>query len=292
MFILKHQVPYFHRPKSHLMLYTAEQVAQLPEHTFAHLEVDHSDQVLTLTLNRPEKKNALNAVLMRELAFALAYAHHTANVWVVVLKANGNIFCAGADLKQFAGQKGAETNSTIPEEPSEILMGELFLQVHKPIVAQVHAPLFAGAHLLVCGCTHVVAAESATFSLPEVKRGLWPMQVMASLAPLMSARQLLDYCMRAQSLSAAEAQDLGLATQVAPDDQLEQAVRDLVADILQYSPTAIRLGLKAWDEMRALHHAQAHAFLKTKLNEMLHTEDAKEGLAAFMEKRAPQWTGN
>lgn len=272
------------------MVYSPEQTATLKTQTFAYLIVEENDHILTVTLNRPEKKNAMNPVMMNEIVYALNYAHHNNDVWAVVVKANGDVFCAGADLKAFAGATD-EKKSTIPEPSSQVALGDAFAHLHKPCIARVHGNVFAGAHLIVCGCTHVIVSGNVQFSLPEVKRGIWPMQVMASLAPLMSARQLLDYCMRAKSLSADEALKLGLATQVVEPDELNNAVHVLVEEIKTLSPSAIRLGLKAWDELKNIESAKQHQFLLGMLQQVLKTEDAAEGLQAFAEKRKPVWKG-
>lgn len=274
------------------MIYSLEQIQNFSTQTFAFLQISEKDHVLTLTLNRPEKKNALNPTLMRELAYALAYAHYTPGVWAVELAANGDVFCAGADLKAFAGQAQEETVSTIPNVEGEILIGDLFAKLHKPCVARVHAAVYAGGFLLICGCTHVVALETATFSLPEVKRGLYPMQVMASLLQILPPRKVLDLCIRGKTMVAFEAYALGLVTDLAVDSQaLAAQTQSLLTEICENSPTAIRMGLEAYDALRQKSQPAAHAYLKGMLNDLIKTEDAQEGLAAFMQKRKPIWTG-
>ncbi len=272
------------------LAYTQQQAANLTEQKFAYIIAKETDNVLTITLNRPMKKNAMNPQMMNEIVYAMNYAHYTPSVWVVVIQANGDIFTAGADLKAFAGQT-EESDSTIPAPTNPVVVGDAFNHLHKPCIAKVHANVYAGGHLLICGCTHVVAAKGAQFSLPEVKRGIWPMQVMASLAPVMGARQLLDYCMRAKALSSKEALKLGLVTQVAKSGKLDKAVDKLVAELKTFSPAAIRLGLKAWDEMKAQPEEKQHQYLLGMLQEILSTKDAAEGLQAFMQKREPVWTG-
>jgi len=272
------------------MFYTSSQTREFSNHRFAFLLLEQAGHVLTITLNRPEKKNAMHTPLMNELAFALAYARDQADIWVVVLAAKGDIFCAGADLKAFAGEQSA-TVSTLPEPAEPVRLGDAFAGLHKPCIAQVHAPVYAGGFLLIGGCTHVVAAENATFSLPEVKRGLFPFQVMASLLPLMPARTVLDLCIRARTLSAAEARQTGLVSLVVEADRLDEAVSQLRDEILQMSPTAIRMGLKAYQAMQSLSTGAQHAYLHGMLQKVLQTEDAKEGIAAFTEKRKPVWTG-
>lgn len=278
------------RQNNQAMTYTSDQTQSLHSQTFAYLIVEENDHVLTITLNRPEKKNAMNPVMMNEIVYALNYAHHNYDVWVVVIRANGDVFSAGADLKAFAGQAD-EKKSTIPAPPSQVALGDAFIHLHKPCIGRVHGNVFAGAHLIVCGCTHVIVSENVQFSLPEVKRGIWPMQVMASLAPLMPARHLLDYCMRAKPVSAQEALRMGLATQVVALAELDNAVNALVEEIKTLSPSAIRLGLKAWDELKSIEPSRQHQFLLGMLQQVLQTEDAAEGLQAFAEKRKPVWKG-
>lgn len=273
------------------MLYTAEQASNIQQHTFAHLLLQEANKTLTITLNRPEKKNALNPVFFRELVFALNYAHYNPDIWVVVIDAKGDVFCAGADLKAFKNGEEA-TISTIPvPQQEEVVLGDAFNALHKPCIAKVNASVYAGGFLIICGCTHVIAVPNATFSLPEVKRGLFPFQVMQSMLNIMPARAVLDFCMRAKAVDAAEAEKLGLVSQVVPAEELDNATQALVDDIVQYSPSAIRLGLQAFDHLKSISAHEAHGYLRQMLAKAVQTADAAEGIAAFAEKRKPVWTG-
>lgn len=275
-----------------MLNYQAEQVQNFHEQKFEFLEVNHENHVLTITLNRPEKKNALHPLMMAELAYCASFARYNKDVWCVVLEAKGDIFCAGADLKAFAGQAdGTKGISTIPMPTGEVLLGELFPRTYKPCIAKVRGHVFAGGFLLIGGCTHVVSVDEAQFGLPEVKRGIWPMQVMATLQPIMPARKILDLCMRGLTLSAQQAYELGLVTQVVPKEALDSHVTQLVNEILENSPSAIRLGLQAFYEMQSLSHEEQHPYLKNMLGKVLQTQDAQEGITAFMQKRKPQWKG-
>ncbi|MCB0511185.1 MAG: enoyl-CoA hydratase/isomerase family protein [Bacteroidetes bacterium] len=274
------------------MTYTEEQIQNFNNQNFAYLIIEEKENVLYITLNRPEKRNAFHLYLANELAYALAYAHYTNSIWCVVLKANGPIFCAGADLKAFAGENTAEKTSTIPMPKDVIKLGDEFNGLHKPCIAQVHADVYAGGFLMIGGCTHVIAVESAKFGLPEVKRGIFPFQVMATLEPLMSARQLLDLCIRAKILSAKEAQEIGIVSEVVKEENLELRVQELIGEIKEQSPTAIRLGLKAFQEMKTKNAEEKHKYLHTMLMDCLKSKDAAEGLLAFKEKRKPNWSGN
>ena len=274
------------------MLYTPQQVASFAQTTFRYLIVSEADHVLTIRLNRPEKKNALNSTLLNELAFALAYAHHTPDVWIVVLAAEGTVFCAGMDLKSLSNgsQEDPERGTvTVPEPSGPVRLGELMAGLHKPCIGQVQGPVLAGGFLLMAGCTHVVAVESATFSLPEVRRGLFPFQVMASLLEIMPARVVMDWCLRGRTIAAPEAHTLGLVTEVVTPDQLEIAVGELVNELKQLSPTAMQFGLRAYQQLKSLPRADWQAFLHEQFQEIQKTPDAKEGMAAFLEKREPRW---
>ena len=273
------------------MLYTQKQTENFKEQKFAYLIVEEVENVLTITLNRPEKRNAFHIPLVNELAYALAYAHYNNAIWAVVLKANGKVFCAGADLKAFAGADTADKVSTIPMPTEPIKLGDEFNGLHKPCIAQVHANVYAGGFLMICGCTHVVAVEDAQFSLPEVKRGLFPFQVMASLEPIVSSRALLDLCMRAKAIDAHEAKRIGIVSEVVAEGNLESAVQAIVNDIKEQSPTAIRMGLEAFHEMKNLKAEDKHKYLHGMLMKVLSSKDAAEGLAAFREKRKAVWLG-
>ena len=269
------------------MLYTSEQTQNFFDYALTHLKAAEQNHVLTLTLARPEKKNALNALLLRELAFALSYAHYQKNVWLLVLAAEGDVFCAGMDLGKMGQTETLQTQ--IPEPKSPIRLGELLANLQKPCVARVQGAVLAGGFLLVGGCSQVVAVEEATFSLPEVRRGIFPFQVLATLLEIMPDRQALDLCMRAPTLSAMEAQQLGLVTETVKAADLDAAVQKIIIQLLEMSPSAIRLGLRAYQAMKNVPLEQRHAFLYDQLQAALQTADAQEGIAAFLGKRNPVW---
>src|SRR5579862_3941229 len=213
------------------MLFTSDQLAAFKNQKFAHLLIEEKNHLLTITLNRPEKKNAMNPVLFRELAYALIYAQQNYEIWAVVIAANGDAFCSGADLKSFAGEGDGPSSSTVPDPEKEIVLGDIFSVLHKPCIAKVHGSVYAGGFLIICGCTHVISVPEASYSLPEVKRGLYPFQVMQSMLQIMPPRMVLDYCIRAKSLNATEAEKIGLVTKVVPKEKLDEEVQTLVEEI-------------------------------------------------------------
>lgn len=270
-------------------LYTVQQTADFQKYRLRYLIPSFDGHALTLTLNRPEKKNALHPALLNELAFALTYAHDASDVWMVVLAAAGDTFCAGMDLRALSA--GNQEELTVPGPSGPVRLGDLMAGLHKPCLARVQGPVYAGGFLLVAGCTHVVADERATFSLPEVKRGLFPFQVMASLLDIMPARTALDLCLRARTLTAAEAKQAGLVTEVTDSVGLDAWVRSWVSELTQFSPTAMQFGLRAYQQLRSIPQEGRQAFLLEQFQAIQQTADAQEGMAAFLEKRPPVWRG-
>jgi enoyl-CoA hydratase/carnithine racemase len=271
-----------------MKLYSKDQVTNWQSHTFAYIEASESDHVLTLTLDRERKKNALHPQMVNEMAFLMHYAHFTPSVWMIVIQAKGNIFCAGADLKAMAGII-EENDSTVPQPTEEVLIGELFNKVYKPTIAKVTGDVYAGGFFFLAGCNIVIAQDNVKFGLPEVKRGIYPMQVMAALLKVMPARKVIDWCIRGYNLSVDEALRYGLVTEMVPADQMDSAVDKVIAELKQNSPSALRYGLEAYDHIQP--SGEDHKYLHAMLQKALGSKDGVEGLMAFREKRKPVWTG-
>lgn len=268
--------------------YTSEQTANIFNETFAFIEVNMESNVLTITLDREKKKNAIHPQMVNELAFAIQYANSKKNVWVVVLQAKGNVFCAGADLKAFMGMLG-EFTSTIPQPNEEILIGELFNKNHKPTIAKVTGDVYAGGFFFLAGSHIVVAQNDVKFGLPEVKRGLFPFQVMQSLLKVMPERKVVDWCIRGYNLPVTEAEKYGLITQISTPENIDTDVKKIIEELKQNSPSAIKMGLQAYDHIRP--SATQHQYLMEMLQKTVATADAQEGIMAFREKRKPVWRG-
>jgi methylglutaconyl-CoA hydratase len=247
--------------------------------------------IFTITLNRPEKRNAFTPTMANEIAFSLAYAHYQPHIRCVILKANGPAFCAGADLTAFHDPAADQKNPALPQPREEVLLGDVFRALHKPCIAQVEGPVLAGGFLLICGATFVISTVDATFGLPEVKRGIWPMQVMASLSRVVSARKLLELSITGQNYSGAEALAMGLVTRVTDRHNIESEVKNLATLISKNAPYAIKLGMESFEKLADLPEVEKHHYLMEQLKKLLATEDAREGTSAFKEKREPDWKG-
>lgn len=255
---------------------------------FEAVEIDIRDHVMTLTLNRPAEKNAINLAMTNELIYALDYAAQEKRIRVVVIAAKGDIFCAGGDLKMMTGG-GKPSTSTVPSRGDATDISRRIRNLYKPVIVKAQGPVMAGALMIACNATHVVAAEAAHFSAPEIRRGLWPYMVMASLFRVMPARAGLDFIMRGYRIEAAEAVRLGLANQVVPADALDSTVDALAQELAELAPGTMRLGLEAYRRQEDLTVEQALPYLQEMLAKTIASPDAREGIMAFMQKRKPVW---
>lgn len=274
-----------------MRFYTEGDVKGFDRVEFMYIKTELENYLFRITLNRPEKRNVFTPTMAEEITFALAYAHYNLKVRCVVLDAEGSVFCAGADLNAFHDSGSDKKNATLPAIREEAKLGDAFAQLLKPAIAQVEGPVLAGGFLLICGCTFVVSVSEATFSLPEVKRGLWPMQVMASLLQIIPPRKILEMSITGKIYSANEAFSLGLVTQLANQETIKEEVQKLAESICSNAPYAIRLGMEAFQALAETPESKRHSYLKSQLDRLLQSEDAKEGTLAFKEKRKPVWKG-
>jgi methylglutaconyl-CoA hydratase len=205
--------------------------------------------VLTLALNRPDKRNALSAELIMRLAEAVAAADLDADVRVVVLRGEGRDFCAGADLAELLASAGREVAEN---EADALRLGDLFLRIRqlpKPVVAAVHGNALAGGCGLATACDLVVAAESASFGYPEIQRGFVPAMVLAILRRLVGEQVAFDLVATGRILAAHEALELGLVSRVAPDGDLDRVLAGVVEPLVAGSATALALTKKLLYEL-------------------------------------------
>lgn len=253
------------------------------------LLIERAGPVLRLVLNRPERRNALNEDLMARLGAAFDAAGRDPGVRAVVLTGAGpRAFCAGADLNPAAGTFGFDYAA--PRSAYADML-RLARATPVPVIGRINGYCLAGGMGLLAVCDMAVAAESARFGLPEVKVGLFPMQVAALLAPMMPPRAFAEMCYTGEMIDAAQAHAAGLVNYVVPDADLDARTDWLVGRVTDKSPTAIRRGKHALAPLPGMSFEQAIAHMEGQVGLLPLTEDAREGLAAFAEKRAPRWTG-
>jgi methylglutaconyl-CoA hydratase len=245
--------------------------------------------ILGLTLNRPERRNALNDDLILGLTRAFSEASRDPGVRAIVLSGVGDkAFCAGADLTPKAGTFGFDY-----AEPTTTYANLLRTsrKVTVPVIGRINGHCLAGGMGLLAICDMAIAASTAKFGLPEVKVGVFPMQVAALLQTMLPSRKFAEMCYTGELLTADEALDCGLVNYVVEPDALDEKVDWLAQRVVDKSPTAIRRGKHALSSMAGMTFDQAIAYMEAQVGLMPLTEDAKEGMAAFAEKRSPVWTG-
>ena len=249
------------------------------------LKASRQDARLVLTIDRPERRNALNADVIRALQEALYRVKSDETIRAVVLTGAGDeAFCAGADL----GGDAFEFDYATPTIAyADLLRTARTLEV--PLVARVNGACMAGGMGLLAMCDLAIAAPHAVFGLPEAKVGVFPMQVLAVLQAQVPQRFLAQLCLTGDPIDAARARDIGLVNEVTPE--LDGALERLLSRLQSNSPTALRRGLYAMKAMRSMSFDEAIAFGEGQIGLLAMTQDAREGIAAFKDKRKPQWTG-
>ena len=250
---------------------------------FQATKLDIANHIMTITLNRPEKKNALNNVMMNELNYSLAYAKQERSIRVVVIAAEGDVFCAGADLTR------AESESNIPkiERVDDISLS--LRHLYKPVICKIQGPVLAGALLIITNATHAIAVKDAKFSAPEIHRGLWPFMVMAGLFRVMPKRAGLDFIMRGRPIDSKKAENWGLINKSVNKKDLDKNVNALAEELANLAPETMQFGLEAYEKQDSKSFDEALPYLQKQIAKCFEGKDAKEGIAAFLEKRKPKW---
>ncbi len=245
--------------------------------------------VATITLNRPEQRNPLSASMLRDLASAFRWCRDEPEARVVVLTGAGRVFCAGADLTSFDG-----TTSALERYRSRDLFVDLFIlmaELGKPIVGRINGHALAGGLGLACACDLLVAVDSAGFGTPEINVGIWPMMIQAILTRNITRKVLLEMEMLGDRWTAAQLQSLGVINRVVPAEQLDAAVAEIAGSLARKSPVALRLGRDSFYRQQDMDFRAALHYLHGQFLLVSQTEDSREGIKAFFEKREPDFKG-
>ncbi|MFQ5968459.1 MAG: enoyl-CoA hydratase/isomerase family protein [Acidimicrobiia bacterium] len=242
----------------------------------------------TITIDDPERRNPLSTDAIAEVLEMVKEAEADDEVRVIVITGAGDrAFSAGADLRSgFVDQPEAL-------HQARRVLADLFrtLRRGKPTVARVNGHALAGGFGLAAACDVVVATEEARFGTPEIDVGLWPMMITAVLQRVMPHKTLLELMMTGRLVSADEAQRLGVVSRVVPGSELDAAVDEVVAGLAAKSPVILAKGRQSFYEVEDLDLDTALDILHERLTEVAQTEDAREGVQAFLDKRPPEWKG-
>jgi len=252
------------------------------------VRADKRGHAMWVTINRPDKRNAINKDVVAGIRDGWRRAHADPDVRVIVLTAAGEkAFCAGGDLQPGAGFAFdlSQPNIDYADMLREVQNATL------PSIARINGVCMAGGVGLLCMTDMAVAADHVQFGLPEVKIGLFPMQVLSLLQDIVPRRTLREWCLTGEPFGAAEAKEAGLLNYAVPADELDAKTQWLIDRLAGKSPTALRRGKYAMRAMAAMSFDEGIAYTESQIALLAMTEDAREGLASFNEKRKPVWTG-
>jgi enoyl-CoA hydratase/carnithine racemase len=264
-------------------------VSSAPSIDYRNLIVSTDEPAARITLNRPEKRNALSLELMQELIAALRAVAAHSETRAIVIEAAGPAFSAGHDLSEMISREQAFLDELFAT------CTQLMQTIHElpqPVIAKVHGIATAAGCQLVAACDLAVAADGARFATPGVKIGLFCSTPMVPVSRAVGRKRAMQMLLTGEPIDAATALDWGLVNQVVPAEQLEQAVDHLVEAIARSSSYTVALGKRAFYDQ--VDRAEDAAYEQTKgvMTENALAADAQEGMSAFLQKRAPNWVGH
>ncbi len=242
--------------------------------SFEHLIVEIENNHLAITLNRANKKNALNSKMIEELAICTDYANFNDSIRAVIYRSDGDTFCSGLDLNDFKDSKNS------------IQLADIFNKLHKPKLVVLEGNVYAGGVLIVACANHVISKKEIKLSLPEVKRGLFPFQVMDSLLRVMPERIVMDWCVKGKTLDAEYCHKFNLIQKIV-NNNIDESISEWLNKIISMSPNAVKSGLKIYDELYI--DDKKIQKLNMELRKLKDSDDFLEGIKAFNEKRNPEW---
>ncbi len=258
--------------------------------TYETILYDKSDRVIRVTLNRPDKRNALNAQMLEELTDAFIEADKDSDACVVVLSGAGDkAFCAGADL---GGMAGGDNFLEVHEARGQFpKLFQLILGHSKPTLAAVNGHCVAGGLGLMLACDLAIAKAGFKIGTPEVKRGLFPFMISALILRTVDRRTAFEMMMLGENYSSEQAAEMGLVNKTVCAEDFNDEVNAWANKLASYSPAVLRLGRRALIQQEGMPLEGAFAHLQGLISVNAMLDDAKEGVAAFFEKRPPVFKG-
>ena len=246
-----------------------------------------NEGIATITLNRPVAYNALSLGLMNALMTELERIKESGSVKVVVLKGAGKGFCAGHDLKEMIDSATPELHSKTFQTCSRLM--QMFTQLPQPVIAQVHGIATAAGCQMVASCDLAVAADNARFATPGVNIGLFCSTPMVALSRTVSRKHAMEMLLLGDMINAQRAYEMGLINKVVDTDQLDSAVIDIAKQLASKSAMTLRTGKTAFYQQVDQSLADAYEHCSSVMSCNMETEDAQEGIDAFLNKRTAVW---
>lgn len=258
--------------------------------TFETILYEKEGRILRVTLNRPDKRNALTPVMLEELTRAFELADADADACVILLRGAGDkAFCAGADLGGMAGGDGL-----LAQYDGRGLFPKLFMKMlnsAKPTIAVLNGACMAGGVGLLMACDLAIARAGIKLGTPEIARGLFPYMISALILRGVPRRRAFEMMLLGEAMTAEDAERMGLVNKVVPEGELDAAADAWARRLAGYSPAVLRLGRRALIQQEGMPIEGAFAYLQGLLTVNSMMEDAAEGISAFFEKRDPVFKG-
>ena len=251
--------------------------------------VSVTDGIATITLNRPQARNALSVAMMTAVEDALARVAVADDVKVVVLAANGPAFCAGHDLKEMRSLAGREAVAAVFAQCSRMM--KAIVRLPKPVIARVHAMATAAGCQMVASCDLAVAAADARFATPGVNIGLFCSTPMVALSRNVGRKQAMEMLLTGHAVDAATAMAWGLVNRAVPAADLDGAVAEFARLIASKSPHTLKVGKEAFYRQAEMSLDDAYDYAARVMTDNMLAQDAAEGIDAFLAKRPPVWRG-
>ena len=253
------------------------------------LQVQVDRSIAVLTLNRPTQYNSLSAELLSALQRALDEISADESIQVVIIAANGKAFCAGHDLKEMRSREDRTFHQDLFDRCARMML--TINRMPQPVIAQVQGIATAAGCQLVAACDLAVAAESARFAVSGINLGLFCSSPAVPLSRNVNRKQAMKMLLTGDFIDAHTAREYGLVNDVVPHADLGRATRELAERIAAKSPLSIRLGKKMFYAQLVMDLEAACRFASERMTCNMDTDDAREGIDAFIEKRKPTWRG-
>ncbi len=256
--------------------------------TYEHITFERDGNLAHVTMNRPKRRNALSLEHMNELISCFETIGESKDVSIVILRGEGQAFCAGHDLSEMVGRDPDfyrhlfDVCSTLMEKIQEI---------PQPVIAQVHGVATAAGCQLAATCDLVVASEEARFATPGVRIGLFCSTPMVALSRAVGQKKAMEMLLTGDFISSEEAKLEGLVNKVVSEENLEAETRTLAEKIAEASPLVVGVGKQAFYRQLEMPTEQAYVYTKEVMSFNATFADAQEGICAFLEKRSPEWKG-
>jgi enoyl-CoA hydratase/carnithine racemase len=256
--------------------------------SYEYLLVEPTAPVSIITMNRPERRNALSLELMSELIDCFRFLGQQSEIRVIILAANGPAFSAGHDLSELI-DRGLGDYRQVFEVCTELMI--LIQSIPQPVIAEVSGIATAAGCQLVASCDLALASEKSQFATPGVRIGLFCTTPMVALTRAIGRKRALEMLLTGTPIDAQTALEWGLLNQVLPADQLREATYALALRIAEASPLTVSLGKQAFYAQIDLDQPKAYGYAKEVMSLNAMAEDAQEGMVAFLKKRKPHWSG-